>query len=141
MTSGTIVGKPHQLVVRLGGGSIGFRVTSVAIHRCTGVLLTGIADMAGLTVCNRMCPSQGKSPCGMQVQIILPIFPVARCVTVLAIGAELPVVLIGMAIYAGCPYLAEDRTLVATGTRSGSVSAEQRKTGRRMVKKHTVAHF
>ena len=78
-------------------------MTAITVDRRSGVLLLGMAAVASLTVRHRMHTGQREAAGSVKFQDIAAILPVARRVTVLAIGTELAVMVIGVAVGATYP--------------------------------------
>jgi hypothetical protein len=96
--------------------------------------------MAGFAIGHGMRPGQGESARCVQIEIVLTILPVARRVTVLAVGTELTVMLIIVTVNARCPHSTEDRALMTSYALGRSMGADQGEAGLGVVKFDRIAH-
>lgn len=112
----------------------------LAVGWRTDILETIMSLMTGFAIGCGVRTGQGETPFGVLHEQFLARLPVARCVTFGAIGAELPLVMIGVAIETCGPDMAEDRIFMASGTINLLVGPDKIESRLGMVEFHVRAH-
>ena len=97
--------------------------------------------MARFAVGDRMRAGKSESFGGMKVKRALPILPIARSMTILAVQPKLTVVMVGVTINATGADMAKDRFLVTTDALGDSVRPHQMISGRGVIEFKRVAHL
>jgi hypothetical protein len=98
-------------------------------------------DMTCFTVGDGMRSHQCKTARRMQLKIILLVSPVATAVALLAVLAELPLMLISMTVNATGAHMTEDRALVAANAGCGLMRSDQLESSFTMIKCEIFANF
>ena len=105
--------------------------------RGAGKLVEQLGCVAGLTIGNRMCTGQRKSPFSVNLQHILGIVPALRRMAILAIHAQIACVRICVTIEAGAGCVGKFEG-VAAHTIGGLMHPFQRKPGVIVIKIHLL---
>lgn len=120
------IGSPAQVIL----------VAGLACCRCTGILLAVSPVVAGLTVNDCMDTGEREAPFGVLQQETLLRLPIPRNVALAAIGPELALMMVGVAIDAGRTDMAEDLRLVTSGAGGLPVGAGKTEAGFIMIEGH-----
>ncbi len=99
-------------------------MAATAVNRGIYVGLVVLSGMAGLAIDNGVDPCEGEALGSVLFEKISPSLPILRGMAILTVQTKLTLVVIGMAIDAGCSDVAEDRVFVATGTLRHSVTSD-----------------
>ncbi len=113
-------------------------MAATAINRGIYVSLIVLSRVTGLAIDYGVDAGEGEAFGRMLLEKVAPSLPVLWGVAVLAIESELTFVMIGVAIDAGSPDMAENRIFVATGTLGDRVPTDQMIAGLVMLKIHCL---
>lgn len=120
-------------------GHFGF-MAPFAIQRCAGKLIITTFPVARFAIGDGMDAGQSESFLGVHLQQVFPPLPVLGRMAVLAIGAELPQMMIAVAVGASRRHMAEDFVFMAGGARGRLMRAGQVEAGLVMLELHRLLH-
>ena len=141
MASLAIHTETRRCVVGIDGLFIIVGVASLAIQRCAFKLVHLFRLVAGFAIRDGVNPQERKALLRVLLENFLPVAPVSRRVTALAVDAESALMNILVAIRAGNSHPGKFQTLMTGNTVDGLMGAGQGKPGFGMIKLQRIIHI